>query len=142
MAGILAHAADMTAFLNRTEDSYRRFGVSKAPRYISWSSENRSQLIRIPAAQGEYRRAELRSPDPLCNPYLAFTLLMAAGMEGIRQKIALPESADLNLFTAPAEIRAAYRTLPENLSEAKAAARVSDFIRRVLPEEILRQYTR
>ena len=62
--------------------------------------------------------------------------------EGIRQKIALPESADLNLFTAPAEIRAAYRTLPENLSEAKAAARVSDFIRRVLPEEILRQYTR
>lgn len=64
MAGILTHAADMTAFLNRTEDSYRRFGVSKAPRYISWSSENRSQLIRIPAAQGNIagRSCVLRIP--------------------------------------------------------------------------------
>ena len=64
IAGILAHIAEMTVFLNTREESYHRFGSSKAPRYISWSSENRSQLIRIPAAQGEYRRAELRSPDP------------------------------------------------------------------------------
>ena len=77
IAGILAHIAEMTVFLNTREESYHRFGSSKAPRYISWSSENRSQLIRIPAAQGEYRRAELRSPDPLCSPYLAFTSLAA-----------------------------------------------------------------
>ena len=70
IAGILEHIAEMTVFLNTAEESYRRFGSNKAPRYISWSSENRSQLIRIPAAEGEYRRAELRSPDPLCNPYL------------------------------------------------------------------------
>lgn len=56
IAGILAHIAEMTVFFNTTEASYQRFGSSKAPRYISWSSENRSQLIRIPAAKGEYRR--------------------------------------------------------------------------------------
>ncbi len=72
MAGILARAYELSVFLNPLESSYRRFGCRKAPRYISWSSENRSQLIRIPAASGEYRRAELRSPDPSCNPHLAF----------------------------------------------------------------------
>ena len=63
IAGILEKADQMTAFLNPTENSYKRLGVQKAPGYISWSSENRSQLIRIPAAEGEYNRAELRSPD-------------------------------------------------------------------------------
>lgn len=65
MAGILARAYELSVFLNPLESSYRRFGAAKPPRYISWSSENRSQLIRIPAASGEYRRAELRSPGPL-----------------------------------------------------------------------------
>ena len=90
IAGILSHISDMTVFLNTIEDSYLRFGSNKAPRYISWSSENRSQLIRIPAAEGEYRRAELRSPDPACNPYLAFALIIYAGLDGIRQDMALP----------------------------------------------------
>lgn len=65
IAGVLDKISDMTAFLNPTENSYKRFGSDKAPAYISWSSENRSQLVRIPAAVGEYRRAELRSPDPM-----------------------------------------------------------------------------
>ena len=64
IAGILEKSRDMTLFLNPTEASYRRLGQNKAPKYISWSHENRSQLVRIPAAGGEYRRAELRSPDP------------------------------------------------------------------------------
>ena len=64
IAGILDKISDMTVFLNPTADSYRRFGCNKAPKYISWSSENRSQLIRVPAAIGRYRRVELRSPDP------------------------------------------------------------------------------
>ena len=85
IAGILKYIPDMTAFLNTTAESYLRFGSNKAPKYISWSSENRSQLIRIPAASGEYRRAELRSPDPLCNPYVAFTLLIKAGLRGIKE---------------------------------------------------------
>lgn len=76
LAGILEHAYDLTAFCNPCRDSYRRLGSSKAPGYITWSSENRSQLIRLPAAQGEYRRLELRSPDPTANPYLAFALLI------------------------------------------------------------------
>ena len=98
IAGILAHIAEMTVFFNTTESSYQRFGSSKAPRYISWSSENRSQLIRIPAAKGEYRRAELRSPDPLCNPYLAFALLIHAGLDGIRKNLPLPEGRGYQLL--------------------------------------------
>lgn len=142
IAGILAHISDITVFLNPTEDSYRRFGSNKAPRYISWSGENRSQLIRIPAAQSEYRRAELRSPDPLCNPYLAFALLIRAGLDGIRQNAALPEAADLNLYTAPAEITAKYQKLPETLEAAKAAAKRSDFVAQCLPDTLIRNYTR
>lgn len=141
IAGILAHIAELTVFLNTQEASYHRFGSSKAPRYISWSSENRSQLIRIPAAQGEYRRAELRSPDPLCNPYLAFVLLIRAGMEGVAHNMQLPPAADLNLYTAPEEIRARYRRLPETWAEAKAAAAASDFIKEHLPAAIIQYYT-
>lgn len=142
IAGILAHISDITVFLNPTEDSYRRFGSNKAPRYISWSGENRSQLIRIPAAQSEYRRAELRSPDPLCNPYLAFALLIRAGLDGIRQNAVLPEAADFNLYTAPAEITAKYQKLPETLAAAKAAAKRSDFVAQCLPDTLIRNYTR
>ena len=84
IAGVLDKICDMTAFLNPTENSYLRFGENKAPGYVSWSSENRSQLVRIPAAVGEYRRAELRSPDPTANPYLAFALIIYAGLHGIK----------------------------------------------------------
>ena len=141
LAGVLAHVEAMTAFLNPTEESYRRFGSWKAPGYLSWSAENRSQLIRVPAAEGEYRRAELRSPDPLCNPYLAFVLLIRAGMEGVAHNMQLPPAADLNLYTAPEEIRARYRRLPETWAEAKAAAAASDFIREHLPAAIIQYYT-
>ena len=140
IAGILARISDMTLFLNPKEESYRRFGSCKAPRYISWSAENRSQLIRVPAAEGEYRRAELRSPDALCNPYLAFALLIRAGMEGIAREAQLPPAADLNLFTVPEEVRRRYALLPETLAAAKAAAAGSDFIKENLPESVLKYY--
>ena len=140
MAGILKYAGEMTAFLNISEESYRRFGADKAPRYISWSSENRSQLIRIPAAKGEYRRAELRSPDPLCNPYLAFALLIHAGLAGIQGHFCLPEAADINLYTAPKEVCEKFETLPESLDEAKKRARESDFVRKILNDTILTGY--
>ena len=142
IAGILAHIAELTVFLNTQEASYHRFGSSKAPRYISWSSENRSQLIRIPAAQGEYRRAELRLPDPLCNPYLAFALLIWAGLDGVEQQLVLPEAADVNFYTAPTEVKARFRTLPETLEDAKAAAAASELVARYIPKSILQQYTR
>ena len=80
IAGIMNRIRDITVFLNPCEKSFERLGKNKAPKYISWCTENRSQLIRIPAAEKEYRRAELRSPDPMCNPYLAFALIIPAGL--------------------------------------------------------------
>lgn len=141
IAGILAHIREITAFLNITESSYKRFGSNKAPKYISWSGENRSQLIRIPAAQGEYRRAELRSPDPMCNPYLAFTLLIRAGLDGVKNNMVLPVAADINLYTASEEVTAHYEKLPETLEEAKAAAKASAFVVENLPASIIADYT-
>ena len=140
IAGVLEKAPDMTAFLNPTEDSYRRFGENKAPGYVSWSSENRSQLVRIPAAVGEYRRAELRSPDPTANPYLAFTLMIYAGLYGIEQKLDLPKAANLNLFRADAATLSGFRKLPEDLPAARRMAAASNFIREHLPAAILDIY--
>ncbi len=140
IAGILEKISDMTVFLNPAENSYARFGASKAPRYISWSSQNRSQLIRIPAAVGDYRRTELRSPDPLANPYLAFAILIHAGLYGIRRGLELPPPADLNLYTADPEILKEFRTLPKTLGEAQKAARESRFLAELLPETVLKAY--
>ena len=142
IAGILEKIGDMTVFLNPCEESYRRLGHDKAPSYITWSAENRSQLIRIPAAVGEYRRAELRSADPMANPYLAYALLIYAGLYGIEKKLSLPPSADFNLYTASAEVLADYRKIPGSLYEAAAAANASEFIRERLPQSVISAYTR
>lgn len=140
IAGILQNARAMTAFLNPCRDSYRRLGKCKAPRYVSWSHENRSQLIRIPAAVGEYRRAELRSPDPTANPYLAFALMIHAGICGIENKLSLCPPADLNLYTAGAEASADYEALPYDFREACESAASSSFIKAHIPSEILEIY--
>ena len=118
IAGTLEKVSDMTVFLNPSEKSYERFGSSKAPKYISWSTENRSQLVRVPAAVGEFRRAELRSPDPTANPYLAFALLIYAGLYGIKNRRMPPESVDINLFTAGPEILNTLKALPDSLKAA------------------------
>lgn len=133
MAGILAHIKEITAFLNPTVSSYRRLGERKAPKYITWSPENRSQLIRIPAARGEYRRIELRSPDPTANPYLAYALLIYAGLDGIARSLPLPPSTDINLYTAPKSVLETLDALPESLEEAIALAQASAFVSSVLP---------
>lgn len=140
IAGILDKAADMTAFLNPTKTSYKRFGQNRAPRFISWSSENRSQLVRIPAAHGEYRRAELRSPDPTANAYLAFALIIYAGLYGIRNQLSMPEMVDFNLFKADADVVKKLRQLPESLEKACLIARQSDFIRQHIPAAVLDIY--
>lgn len=140
IAGILAKVEEMTAFLNPTEDSYRRFGQNKAPGYISWSSENRSQLVRIPAAIGEYRRAELRSPDPTANPYVAFALLIYAGLFGIENKLDLPAAANVNLYTADANTLEHYKKLPQDVGAARRVAAASEFIRAHVPAQILQIY--
>lgn len=140
IAGVLDKVEEMTAFLNPTENSYKRFGQIKAPGYISWSGENRSQLIRIPAAVGEYRRAELRSPDPTANPYLAFSLIIYAGLYGLQNKLDMPNAANINLYKADAETLAKYKKLPTDLSSACKIAAASDFIKAHVPAAILDIY--
>ena len=140
IAGVLNKITDMTVFLNPTENSYARLGKNKAPRYVSWSHENRSQLVRIPAAEGQYRRMELRSPDPAANPYLAFALLINAALTGIEQKLPLPAPADLNLFTADEKTLQRFERLPDRLSAASAAAANSEFIKACLPQAVINAY--
>lgn len=132
MAGILAHIKEMTAFLNPTEDSYKRLGEKKAPKYITWSPENRSQLIRIPAAKGEYKRIELRSPDPTANPYIAYALLIMAGLDGIERELTAPEAVNINLYKADSSVTEPLDRLPASLDEAIAVAEGSDFVRGVI----------
>ncbi len=139
VAGVLDKVADMTVFLNPTEESYARFGGHKAPQYITWSRENRSQLVRIPAAVGEYRRAELRSPDPMANPYLAFTLMILAGLYGILTEPELPPAADLNLYQAGSETLMQFKQLPQSLAQAQTAANTA-FIQKNVGEKILAEY--
>ena len=140
IAGILDKIADMTVFLNSTESSYHRFGSSKAPKYISWSRENRSQLVRIPAAIDEYRRVELRSPDPSANTYLVFALIIYAFLDGIENELELPAPADINLYKADPNILANFKQLPDNFKSACAAAANSNFIKKYIPDAILNIY--
>jgi len=140
IAGVLENIRAMTAFLNTAEASYQRLGRNKAPRYISWSAENRSQLIRIPAAAGKFRRLELRSPDPCANPYLAFALMIYAALHGIENRSQLPPAADINLYKAGRETLSGFERLPETFREACSVSASSDFIRRHVPAEILSIY--
>jgi len=140
ISGILEKITDMSLFFNPSKKSYERLGCNKAPKYITWSTENRSQLIRIPAAVDEYKRLELRSPDPLANPYLAFALLIYAGLYGIQNKKVPPEPADINLFTAEPDVLAKYRLLPQTIKEAINAAKTSTFIKECLPESVIESY--
>lgn len=137
MAGIMAHIAEITAFLNNRPESYKRLGEMKAPLYVTWSHENRSQLIRIPAAKGEYRRIELRSPDPCANPYIAYAMLIYSGLDGIEKKLECPEPVNLNLYTAPASLTDRLDKLPGSLDEAHEIARHSDFVKSHLPEKLI-----
>ncbi len=140
IAGIMAQIRDITIFLNPIANSYERLGSYKAPAYVSWSSENRSQLLRIPMAPGRSPRVELRSPDPSSNPYIAFALLIYAGLYGIEHELTLPDSTDINLATASAEIQAQYEKLPSTLAEAAQLARNSAFVREHLSERIIDAY--
>lgn len=138
IAGIMKRISDITVFLNPTENSYDRLGSCKAPKYITWSPENRSQLIRIPAASGEYKRMELRSPDPGANPYLAFALIIYAALEGIKNAEMPDVAVNKNLYAADSEGK--YEKLPERLSTAKQCAKASRFVSEKLPYDMISNY--
>lgn len=139
VSGILNRIKDMTLFMNSTQDSYTRLGKDKAPKYISYSHENRSQLIRIPATTGACERIELRSPDPSSNPYLAFALIIYACMESIEKNLPLPEENYENLFKSH---KPDLETLPINLKEAIKYAQESEFIKNYIPQQILDIYSK
>ena len=140
IAGVLQQAGAMTLFMNPSDASFHRLGHNKAPVYISWSPENRSQLVRIPAAFGDQKRMEFRSPDPLANPYLAYTLMIRAALYGINEAPELPEPSNLNLFTADPKHLERYRKLPQSYSDACRQAETSEFIRSSIPADILSIY--
>lgn len=135
IAGILENIRGITAFLNPVADSYNRLGEKKAPLYVSWSHENRSQLIRIPA-EANRSRFELRSPDPMANPYLAYALLIYAGVGGVLSGASLPEPCDLNLYSAPSSVTENIDSLPKSLDEAISLAEANSIVKNFLPKSI------
>ncbi len=121
IGGLLKHAKAITRVANPTINSYKRLVPGyEAPCYISWSATNRSALIRVPAARGNSTRAEFRSPDPMCNPYLTFAAMLAAGLDGIKNKIEPMESTDTNIYhlTAAERKKMGIDMLPGSLWEA------------------------
>lgn len=137
MAGILEKTPEITLFLNPLCNSYERFGEFEAPKYVSWSHQNRSQLVRIPAARGDHMRMELRSGDPSLNPYLAFALIIAAGLGGMEQKLQLPPAVDADLYTAGADITGGLTVLPGSLAQSIQLAQNSPLVQEVIGKELL-----
>ena len=128
-AGIYDKVREMTVFLNPSENSYRRFGTNTAPDRINWSSGCESSLMRVYPYKGMIR-TELRSPDALSNPYLVYTMLIEAGLDGISKGLTLPETS----------VGADDVLLPQSLREAIEVARASEFIKKVIPERIRDTY--
>ncbi|MDD3111484.1 MAG: glutamine synthetase family protein [Methanofollis liminatans] len=121
IGGVLKHIRGITRLANPTINSYKRLVPGyEAPVYISWSASNRTALCRVPAPRGKSTRMELRSPDPTCNPYLTFACILAAGMDGVRNRIEPPASTKLNIFELSEAERkeAGIDTLPGTLLEA------------------------
>ena len=138
--GILERTPEISLFLNPIANSYERLGKFEAPRYVSWSHQNRSQLVRIPAASGEKIRMELRSPDPSLNPYLAFALILAAGLDGIEKSARLPRAVDEDLYTADINITKNLVQLPDSLEKAIILAEKSSFLQKLPGAKLLSMY--
>ena len=143
IAGIMKHARGMSAITNPLVNSYKRLVPGyEAPVYIAWSAKNRSPLIRIPASRGNGTRVELRNPDPTANPYLVLALCLAAGLDGIKNKIEVPKSVDCNIYEmTPGERRAAgIENMPADLKEAVDCLVADEFLCSVLGEHITTKY--
>lgn len=143
IAGVMKHIKGITAVTNPLVNSYKRLVPEyEAPVYIAWSAHNRSPLIRVPAADEHAARVELRSPDPSANPYLSLALVLAAGLEGIREKIEPPAPVDGNIYEmSPAERkRKRVENLPGDLREAIEEMKKDKLIHAVLGKHIFEKY--
>jgi glutamine synthetase len=141
-AGLLRHAPEMTLVTNQWINSYKRLVPGyEAPVYLTWAGRNRSDLIRVPQykpGKEASTRVEYRAPDPACNPYLAFAIMLAAGLEGIEREYPLPEPSEDNVFEISAEERKArgIEMLPGSLKEAIEAFGRSEFARKALGDHV------
>ncbi|MEL4306188.1 type I glutamate--ammonia ligase [Methanococcoides sp. LMO-2] len=143
IGGLLDHISEFTAITNPVVNSYKRLVPGyEAPIYITWSDSNRSSLIRIPATRGMGTRVELRNPDPSCNPYLAFAVMLEAGLDGIRNKIEPGESLRMNIFELSEQEREemGIESLPGNLKEATDKMKTSNFVRNALGDHVFENY--
>jgi glutamine synthetase len=146
IAGLLKHAPEITAVCNQWVNSYKRLVPGyEAPVYLSWARRNRSDLVRVP----EYRpgrekatRVELRSPDPACNPYLCFSVMLAAGLEGIEKGYKVPDPVEANVYEMSAEERKArnINTLPGSLAEALELTEGSALVKKALGDHVFNSF--
>ncbi|MFC1952462.1 glutamine synthetase family protein [Chloroflexota bacterium] len=142
IAGLLKHAPEITAVVSQWVNSYKRLVPGyEAPVYISWARRNRSDMIRVPGYQPgreNATRIEFRVPDPACNPYLAFSVMLAAGMEGIEKKYELADPIEENVFEMPSEERGqrGISSLPGNLSQAIHLTEDSQLVRKALGDHV------
>ncbi len=143
IGGLLKYAKEMCAILAPSVNSYKRLVPGYgAPVYVSWANRNRSAYIRVPSGRGDRTRIELRSPDPAGNPYLQFTVMLAAGLRGIKERLSPPEPVEKNIFRMSEEERKALRAypLPKSLGEALDHMRESALIREALGEFLFEHF--
>lgn len=143
IAGLLTYIKELTAILNQTVNSYKRLVPGyEAPTYISWANQNRSALIRIPSKHGKSTRCELRNPDVSCNPYLAFSVMLAAGLKGIEEKLEAPEPVEKNIYALSEAERQKYRIeqLPESLGHALMIMSKSELVRETLGNHVFENF--
>ncbi len=143
IAGITKNARGFAAVTNPLVNSYKRLVPGyEAPVYVAWSASNRSALVRIPASRGVGTRVEVRCPDPTCNPYLAFAMMLNSGLDGVSNKLTPPKSVDINIFAmTPAEKDAAgIASMPASLQEAMEELKNNPIARETLGEHIFEKY--
>jgi len=143
IAGVLKHSKSITAITNPTINSYKRLVPGyEAPVNIAWSIGNRSALIRVPNVRGKATRIEYRSPDPTCNAYLAFALILAAGLDGIENKLTPPPAVDENIFELEGSKKSKLKIehLPKNLEDALEHMQKDPLVEKVLGEHIYKKF--
>lgn len=148
IAGLLRHAPEITSVTNQWVNSFKRLVPGyEAPVYICWAQMNRSSLIRVPMykpGKEKATRIEYRVPDPACNPYLAFSVMLAAGLEGMEKRYTLSEPANDNIYhmTEEQRGRARIKSLPEDLLEAIKVTENSELVRKTLGDELFNFFIR
>ena len=148
IAGLLVHAREITAVTNQTVNSYKRLIAGyEAPVHVCWARNNESALVRLPApkkGKESSTRIEFRSPDPACNPYLSFSVMLAAGLKGVEEGYDLPPEATNNIYEMTPEERAAegIGSLPQNLAEAVTAMEESELVAEALGEHVFEYFIR